>query len=85
MAKDPKARLGEVRGEIDGVDDQILALLNRRATLVGEVADLKTTLSVPFYVPTRERQIADRLSSANRGPFPTEAIRAVFQEISAPA
>jgi len=79
--RDPKARLDEVRVEIDGVDDQILALLNRRATLVSEVADLKSSLSVPFYVPTRERQIADRLSSGNRGPFPTEAIRAVFQEI----
>jgi chorismate mutase/prephenate dehydratase len=36
---------------------------------------------VPFYVPSRERQISDRLSTANPGPFPTEAIRSVFQEI----
>jgi chorismate mutase/prephenate dehydratase len=81
MAKDPNVRLDEVRADIDVVDDQILALLNRRAALVGDAADLKTGLALPFYNPTRERQVTERLSSANRGPFPTEAIRAVYREI----
>ena len=84
MAKDPKdpnQELTELRGQIDGADDQILALLNKRAGLVGRVAELKQALAVPFYVPSRERQIADRLSATNPGPFPTEAIRSVFQEI----
>jgi chorismate mutase/prephenate dehydratase len=36
---------------------------------------------VPFYVPSRERQIVERLSASNSGPFPTEAIRSVFQEV----
>jgi chorismate mutase/prephenate dehydratase len=79
--KDPKEELDELRGQIDAADDQILALLNKRAGLVGRVAELKSELAVPFYVPSRERQIADRLSAANTGPFPTEAIRSVFQEI----
>jgi chorismate mutase/prephenate dehydratase len=87
MAKDPeepntlKTKLDELRAEIDRTDDQILAALNRRAALVGKVAEVKHAGAVPFYVPSRERQIADRLSAANGGPFPTEAIRAVFQEI----
>src|SRR3954469_19501585 len=84
--KDPKTdaknqELGDLRRQIDGADDEILALLNKRAGLVGRVAELKQELAVPFYVPSRERQIADRLSATNRGPFPTEAIRSVFQEI----
>jgi chorismate mutase/prephenate dehydratase len=86
MAKDRdkpalEQRLGGVRGEIDATDDQLLHLLNQRARLVAEVADLKSALDVPFYVPSRERQIAERLSGQNPGPFPTESIRAVFQEI----
>jgi chorismate mutase-like protein len=84
MAKepgDPKKELDQLRGQIDAADDQILALLNKRAGLVGRVAELKSELAVPFYVPSRERQIADRLSAGNTGPFPTEAIRSVFQEI----
>ena len=74
-------RLATVRADIDASDDEILRLLNQRATLVGEVAELKERLQVPFYVPSRERQIAERLSAQNPGPFPTEAIRSVFQEI----
>src|SRR4051812_46213462 len=75
--------LPEIRGEIDRTDDEILRLLNQRARLVAEVATVKQELQVPFYVPSRERQITDRLAAANAtlGPFPTEAIRSVFQEI----
>src|SRR5881227_2010895 len=79
--KGPNEELAALRGQIDGADDDILALLNKRAGLVGRVAELKQELAVPFYVPSRERQIADRLSATNPGPFPTEAIRSVFQEI----
>ena len=88
MAKDPpvdpeklKQELAELRTKIDGADNAILALLNQRAEHVRRVADLKTAISVPFYVPSRERQIAERLAAANPGPFPSESIRSVFQEI----
>ncbi len=93
MSKDPadqpgnppgdgqKAALAELRAGIDATDDELLRLLNQRAELVRKVADLKTAASVPFYVPSRERQITERLAAANPGPFPTESIRSVFQEI----
>lgn len=89
MAKDPQggskdadtAKLADIRTQIDATDDEILRLLNQRARLVGVVADLKTALDVAFYVPSRERQIAERLAASNAGPFPTESIRSVFQEI----
>ena len=70
-----------IRDEIDRTDDEILALLNRRAGYVARVAELKEQMKVPFYVPSRERQIVERLSASNPGPFPTEAIRSVFQEV----
>lgn len=73
--------LAELRSEIDRVDDELLRLLNARATLVGRVAQLKERMQVPFYVPSRERQIIERLMAANPGPFPTQSIRGVFQEI----
>jgi chorismate mutase/prephenate dehydratase len=70
-----------LRAEIDRLDDELLALLNRRAHLVEDVARLKQTTGHPFYAPHRERAIIDRLQEANPGPFPTEAIRPVFQEV----
>jgi chorismate mutase/prephenate dehydratase len=90
MAKDGKRddllpgenpRLDELRAQIDVTDDDILRLLNRRAALVRDVGDLKSALDIPVYVPSRERAIAERLTSINTGPFPTESIRTVFQEI----
>jgi chorismate mutase/prephenate dehydratase len=90
MAKDGKRddllpgenpRLDELRAQIDVTDDEILRLLNRRAALVRDVGDLKGALDIPVYVPSRERAIAERLTGNNTGPFPTESIRTVFQEI----
>jgi len=87
MAESPESNndemkeLAAVRGEIDATDDAVLRLLNRRAGFVARVAELKEKLRTPFYVPSRERQIIERLSASNPGPFPTEAIRSVFQEV----
>jgi chorismate mutase/prephenate dehydratase len=70
-----------IRADIDRTDDELLRLLNQRATQMAELAELTDRMQIPLYVPSREREIIDRLTSANAGPFPTEAIRVVFQEI----
>ncbi|MES1207163.1 MAG: prephenate dehydratase, partial [Pseudomonadota bacterium] len=80
-AASESAELRSIRAEIDRTDDEVLRLLNHRARFVARVAELKEKMKVPFYVPSRERQIVERLTAANTGPFPTEAIRSVFQEV----
>lgn len=76
-----KKSLDELRREIDAVDDRLLDLLNRRASLVIEVGKLKADEKREFHVPSREREIYERLAARNAGPFPGEAIRSVFREI----
>ncbi|MBI4911944.1 MAG: prephenate dehydratase [Acidobacteria bacterium] len=73
--------LGELRARIDALDDAILRLLNERAGLAAQVGELKRGQPGSFYVPSRERAIVARLQAANPGPFPSEALRPVFQEI----
>lgn len=73
--------LEELRREIDGLDDRILEILNRRAELVMRVGSLKSRENRDFHVPSREREIYERLAAMNKGPFPTEAVRSVFREI----
>lgn len=73
--------LPELRTRIDAIDDAILRLLNERAELAGQVGELKRGGPASFYVPSRERAIVSRLQEANPGPFPTESLRPVFQEI----
>jgi len=76
-----KKTLEEIRNSIDGIDDQILALLNRRAELVIAIGKLKQGEKRDFYVPSREREIYERLASKNSGPFPSDALKSVFREI----
>jgi chorismate mutase / prephenate dehydratase len=73
--------LAELRGSIDSIDDRILKLLNERARFVMKVGKLKQSQSRDYHVPNREREIYERLTSENTGPFPNEAVRSVFREI----
>lgn len=73
--------IGELRENIDSIDDGILELLNKRAELVKEVGKLKAQGKREFYVPNREKEIYDRLTKNNKGPFSNESIRAIFREI----
>lgn len=76
-------QLAELRARIDALDERILRLLNERARVAAEVGELKRTAQpdAPFHAPAREREVLSRLEAMNEGPFPREAIRAVFQEI----
>lgn len=78
---DSEKSLGMLRERIDAVDHSLLDLLNERASLAKEVADIKRSDKSVYYRPERERALIDRLQGSNPGPFPGEAIRPVFQEI----
>jgi chorismate mutase/prephenate dehydratase len=73
--------LSELRNKIDIIDDRILDSLNERASLVLEVGKLKAGENHDFHVPSREREIYERLVARNNGPFPSEAVKGVFREI----
>lgn len=76
-------KLEDLRSRIDDIDERLLSLLNERARIAAEVGACKRASQpdAPFHAPGRERQVLARLEALNTGPFPREAIRAVFQEI----
>jgi chorismate mutase/prephenate dehydratase len=79
---DNKNRLGFLRESIDNVDDQLLELLNQRASLALEVGKVKKQeQGSRFHVLEREESIYNRLVQKNKGPFPSKAIRPIFREI----
>ncbi|MFQ5735430.1 MAG: prephenate dehydratase [Thermodesulfobacteriota bacterium] len=73
--------IDSLRAGIDEIDQQILDLLNRRASLVIDIGKAKTDEKSDFYVPEREQEIFRRLEERNKGPFPTRALKSVFREI----
>jgi len=73
--------LDKLRKDIDKLDDEILERLNRRSAIVIEIGHIKRSRKSRFYKPNRERQILERLTSGNMGPFPNDALRAIYREI----
>ena len=82
--------INALRAAIDAVDDEILALIHRRASLAADVGAHKHgTGDAPFYVPSREAQIIRRLLAENVkhagaehvARVPDEAVHGIFREI----
>lgn len=74
-------KIQELRKKIDELDNTLVDLLNERAKIVIEVGNVKKTEKLDFHSPSREREILDRLTSLNKGPFPESTLRAVYREI----
>lgn len=71
--------LSKYREQIDRIDDELLALLNRRAALAQQIGHAKGSGVV--LRPEREAQVLQRLSDANRGPLSGQSVTALFTEI----
>jgi chorismate mutase / prephenate dehydratase len=68
----------KLRREIDALDDELVALVQRRAGLAQKIGGLKH--GAPAYRPEREAEILKRISSKT-GLLPSDRMIAVFREI----
>jgi len=68
-----------LRREIDGIDDELLKLLNRRAGVAQRIGAAKG--GAVAYRPERESEILRSLRERSRGPLPAERAIAVFREV----
>jgi chorismate mutase/prephenate dehydratase len=75
--------LSVVRNEIDGIDTELLRLLNQRARCAQKVGEIKAAHGEAghIYRPEREAQVLRRLQEANPGPLPSENITFFFREV----
>ena len=66
---DEKARLAELREQIDRIDRQIMDLISARARCAQEVANVKLAANpgqdVVFYRPEREAQVLRRIKTSS--------------------
>lgn len=75
--------LSHWRGEIDAVDGEIVALLNRRTQYVLKLAPLKEELGRDVRDAGREAVVLDNLKKASTGPLPDESLVKIYQAIMA--
>ena len=73
--------LGALRAQIDAVDRELLALLNRRAELALAVGEIKKHEGSVVFRPEREAQVIDALKAVNPGPLQTASIAPIWREI----
>lgn len=77
--------LDTLREKIDGIDRQVLTLLNERVRTAAEIGHVKRLEGSPIYVASREEQVLQKLAKLNQGPLSTDAIRAIYREIMSAA
>jgi chorismate mutase/prephenate dehydratase len=73
--------LDALRSEIDALDREIVALLNRRARLGLEAGKAKLESGRPITDKEREREVMVRVAMANGGPLPQDALLALYRQL----
>ena len=75
--------LGEIRRQIDDIDERIQALINERARFAQAVGRSKSdaTSAVDYYRPEREADVLRRVEARNDGPLRNEEMLRLFSEI----
>ena len=77
----PAGELEELRGRIDGLDGEIVRLINERARCAARIGELKRAQGAAVFVPAREKAVYDRVLGLNKGPLPGPALKAIYREI----
>jgi chorismate mutase len=71
------------RQRIDGIDGQIMKLLNERAAVVRDVGRVKTRFHASAKAPAREEQVLKQVSSQARAPLTPEGATRIYRVILA--
>lgn len=78
--------IADLRGQIDAIDDQLVRLLNERATVAKQIGAFKHREGLPIYSPEREDRLLRGLADKNAGrPLPTVSLLAIYREIMSAA
>lgn len=73
--------LSTLRQELDEIDQEILAAINRRGAVAQKIGQLKLTDGQAVYDAQRESKILQQTVANNAGPLSDDAVRAVFREL----
>jgi chorismate mutase len=69
------------RSEIDDIDREIMALLNRRASVARDVGRVKARAGLPVVDIEREDEILRRVVARNEGLLENETVLGIYRRI----
>jgi 3-deoxy-7-phosphoheptulonate synthase / chorismate mutase len=70
--------LDKWRRQIDELDIELLRVLNQRAAIACEIAEIKVASGLPAFDGTREKQVLAHVLEKNTGPLDQQSIVAIF-------
>ena len=73
--------IADWRAKIDGLDEEIVGLINRRAEAARAIGELKREAGMPVYEPRREDEVFAHVKARNAGPLADAEIQHVFERI----
>ncbi len=76
-------KLADIRNRIDSLDEELQRLINERAQLAQDVAEIKQQQGddAQFYRPEREAEVLRSVLARNGGPLSGEEMARLFREI----
>ena len=76
-----KESVADLRRQLDAIDREILAAVNRRAELAQGIGRVKQDGKQCIFDPQREAEVLNRLAADNRGPLADDSVRSIFREV----
>jgi chorismate mutase/prephenate dehydratase len=73
--------LAGLRAEIDRLDKELVALLNRRAEFAAQIGQVKEKQGLDVWSPAREEEVLARALAHHDGPLSPETVRLIFREL----
>ncbi len=73
--------LSSLRSEIDRIDKELVALLNRRAEVAAQIGQVKAQQGLEIWSPAREEEVLTKVLGHSRGPLRPETLRLIFREV----
>jgi len=73
--------IADWRKKIDGLDEQIVELMSKRAEAAKAIGELKQQSTLPVYEPARETEVFEHVKRVNPGPLTDEQIVDVYIRI----
>lgn len=75
------SRLDELRRRIDDLDEQLVRLLNERASCALAIGAEKKAAGMEIYQPQREAEVITHVQHVNTGPLDDGAIKRLFERV----
>ena len=74
-------RITDLRSKMDGLDAELVRLLNERAAYASQIGRLKNLVGLEIYQPDREVEVLTNAKLHNQGPLPDDGVARLFERI----